>query len=89
MRPEEQLFLHGLNLYHKKINLANFLKRVDEIDEEVTEIKANLDKVKGAPNGPSLINDINDSTNLLLGPATNDSEGLKRKLRDSPSTSMN
>ena len=42
LKDEEQLFLHGLKLYHKKIYLANFLKRVDVIEEQVTEIKETL-----------------------------------------------
>ena len=42
LKNEEQLFLHGLKLYHKKINLANFIRRVDEIEKKVTGIQASL-----------------------------------------------
>ena len=47
LKNEEQLFLHGLKLYHKKINLANFLRRVDEIEKKVTGIQANLEGESG------------------------------------------
>ena len=78
LRSEEQLFLHGLKLYHKKINLANFLRKVDEIEEEVTEIKASLGKDKKA-NGNGIEDEGNDSQqHLMIGPATNDPEDRKK-----------
>ena len=67
LKDEEQLFLHGLKLYHKKIYLANFLKRVDVIEEQVTEIKETL----GGRFARSLESMIDDtSVNCLVGPAT-------------------
>ena len=42
LKSEEQLFVQGLKLYHKRINLTNFLKKVDEIEGDLSEIKLSL-----------------------------------------------
>ena len=47
LKSEEKLFIQGIKLYHEKINLANFLRRVDEIEEDVTDIKISMNKKVG------------------------------------------